>query len=36
MNKINLLDINNVIEKLDLLYTEKNMFSTDKFKLYSY
>ena len=36
MNKINLLDINNVIEQMDLLYTAKNVFSNDKFKLYSY
>jgi hypothetical protein len=36
MTKINLLDINNFIEQLDLLYTAKNVFSNDKFKLYSY
>ena len=36
MNKIDLLETNNVNEKIDLLYTANNEFSTEKFKLYSY
>ena len=36
MNKIYLLEKNNVKEKNELLYTAKNVFSTEKYKLCSY